>query len=184
MTKRAVTETVVKRAPEVTEAKGQKAIKTPKDPYAVAIGQRLRKARELAGMQINEVAQITGYDRQTIGTWENGFAFPPVKKLWELCRLYKCSVEEIVVGEEPEGWEGVAAKMPHDLRNRVFIISKRPLIGQLVEVLAQMDDAQLERLLPLMSSLRFISAASMDAVQRMIEGMAEVIVASQKSEQN
>lgn len=158
-----------------------KVLKTVKDPYAVLVGKRLRKARELAGMQMNEVAQITGYDRQTIGTWENGFSIPPVKKLYELCRLYKCSVEEIIVGAEPEGWEGVAAKMPHDLRTKVFVISRRPLIGELVEKLNEMDDEQLERLLPLISNLRLISAANMEAVEKVIVGMADVIAATRQS---
>lgn len=165
---------------EVAASKNRTA-KTPKHPLAVLVGKRLREKREARGYTLNAVAETLNFDRQTISTWENGFAFPPIPKLLALCRLYQCSTDEIVKGEEPDSWEGVAALMPVDLREKTLIIHNRPEVGELVPALNNMTSEQLARLKVLLPQLALVGDAGMDAIEKIIAGLAEVIAVASGS---
>lgn len=147
-----------------------------KDPLAVEIGRRLRQARVETGLEINDVRAITGWDRQTIGSWENGYAFIPVKKLRQLCKLYRVSIDWVVNGNPPDGeWEGVLDTLPDTIRANAKALAERPRVNEVVNTIRNMSDEELaivSRILPALSKL---GTSNMENVAKMLSGLVGIL---------
>ena len=72
---------------------------TPDDTPAGEIGQRIRAAREAAGLTIDELADLLGKHPDSVRLWERGRTLPPLVLLPVLCEVLGCGVEAII----PEG---------------------------------------------------------------------------------
>lgn len=77
------------------------------DPTLQAIGRRMRKARDDAGLSGERVAELLGYTtkdgkgkRGTVSAWEKGRSLPPANKFRAMCILYGCSADELLWGNE------------------------------------------------------------------------------------
>jgi HTH-type transcriptional regulator, cell division transcriptional repressor len=64
------------------------------------IGDRLKKFREMSGMQRKEAAEKIGVKPGTLAHWENGVNEPNIETLTNLSKIYNVSISEIF-GEEP-----------------------------------------------------------------------------------
>ena len=53
----------------------------------MAIGARIRQARERIGVSITDLGLAYGKNRQTVQFWENGKHFPPLGDFYRLCEL-------------------------------------------------------------------------------------------------
>lgn len=60
----------------------------------------LKEARERAGVPVLRVALETGVSIQAVYQWERGVTTPTTKKLPILARLYHCSVDDLLSGDE------------------------------------------------------------------------------------
>ncbi len=55
-----------------------------------------KAARNRAGMTAQEVATSIGVSITTLSSWETGKTSPTAQNLIELCRIYKCSADELL----------------------------------------------------------------------------------------
>lgn len=62
----------------------------------MALGQRLKQARQLTGMTQAEVAAQVHVTRGTISNWENGFSYPDIASLVLLSEHYHLSLDNLV----------------------------------------------------------------------------------------
>lgn len=89
---------------------------------AFTIGDRLRKAREVAGLKQDELASILGVARRSMNRWERGASVPrrPVLVSWALrCRVpYEWLVTGDVLANGPDGGGTMASHegMPWRIR--------------------------------------------------------------------
>ena len=61
------------------------------------IGQNLQFLRKICnGMTQEELAEKLGVSRQTISKWELNMVYPELDKIVELCRLFSCSMDQLV----------------------------------------------------------------------------------------
>jgi ribosome-binding protein aMBF1 (putative translation factor) len=72
------------------------ATATPR--VAVAIGNRLRQAREAVGMSIDDVAAQLAVNPAVATAWENGNYEPKAKQAYKLIKLYRVSWDWLVNG--------------------------------------------------------------------------------------
>lgn len=65
------------------------------------IGDRLKKFREMAGLQRKEAAEKIGVKTGTLSHWENDINEPNIEALTNLSKIYNVSISDIF-GEEPK----------------------------------------------------------------------------------
>lgn len=56
----------------------------------------LKEARKRAGLTAMEAANALGVSAQNVYNWEAGSYYPAKTRLWELARLYHCTVDELL----------------------------------------------------------------------------------------
>lgn len=59
-------------------------------------GQKLKEARNRAGLKQEELAQTIGVSRQTVSNWENNRSYPDIGSLMKLSDLYGISLDELL----------------------------------------------------------------------------------------
>lgn len=64
-------------------------------------GQRLRTAREAAGLSQDAVALEMSISKGAVSLWENSKTFPQLETFMGLCRLYRQSADSLLFGESP-----------------------------------------------------------------------------------
>lgn len=139
------------------------------DPLAEAIGQELRKARETRGLTINKVAEKTGWSRQTINTYENGHALPPVDKLLQFAEMYMVSVEKLVRGQETMTLEAALAELPDDLRSGTMMLIHHPSLSRLLKAIQTLPDASQTILVELMAAMTEMKELDLEAIRLMVD---------------
>lgn len=66
----------------------------------MSFGQNLQFLRKMhKGMTQEELAEIMKVSRQTVSKWEVDGAYPELEKIIELCRLFNCSMDQLVRGD-------------------------------------------------------------------------------------
>lgn len=66
-----------------------------------SVGERLRSARQRAGLTIQKVAQCLGVDKSAVVRWESGELTPKLWRITELAELLGESQEWIAFGAVP-----------------------------------------------------------------------------------
>ena len=56
-------------------------------------GERLREAREKAGMTMVQVRDNVYVSQGVISRYENGLVYPTIERVYELAKLYGCSMD-------------------------------------------------------------------------------------------
>jgi putative transcriptional regulator len=79
------------------------------------MGTHLRAAREAANVSQHKLARIIGVTPQAISGWESGRSNPHVDRIPKLARIFGCSVNKLLTGEDdgapPEllaAWDALA----------------------------------------------------------------------------
>lgn len=63
----------------------------------MSFGQNLQLLRKMFhGMTQEELAERMGISRQTVSKWELDAAYPEMEKVIELCKLFSCSMDQLV----------------------------------------------------------------------------------------
>ncbi|MBQ8515942.1 MAG: helix-turn-helix transcriptional regulator [Ruminococcus sp.] len=66
----------------------------------MSFGQNLQFLRKMRNRMTQEdLAERLGVSRQTVSKWELDTAYPEMDKLIEICRLFSCSMDEVVRGD-------------------------------------------------------------------------------------
>ena len=63
------------------------------------LGQKLKEARQNAGLKQEELAKRLGVSRQTISNWENGRSLPDVGSAVKMSNVYQISLDELLKDE-------------------------------------------------------------------------------------
>lgn len=142
--------------------------------YTREVGKRLREARETAGYEINDVAALMDWNRQTISTWENGHAIPPLDKMVECSRLYKVNLQYLATGSNPSGWEDLASLLEPDVRAQLLLITSWKAAGELVTRLRSMDDQDLKAALDLFHAMVDLKASDLEALQPVVKQLHQL----------
>lgn len=50
-----------------------------------------------SGYTVNEVARIIGVSTMAVYNWERGLSYPTVSNLLRLCKLYKCTPNDLLI---------------------------------------------------------------------------------------
>lgn len=142
--------------------------------YTREVGRRLREARETAGYEINDVAALMDWNRQTISTWENGHAIPPLDKLVECSRLYKVNLQYLATGSNPSGWEDLASLLEPQVRSQLLLITSWKAVGDLVTRLRSMDDKDLKAALELFDAMVDLKQSDLASLQPAVEHLGQL----------
>ena len=78
---------------------------TPRDPFDVALGRRLRAAREALGMHQDDVAAFIRKSQATVSDYELGKAKPSPRDLDRFCTLYRMSGDQLLGREPMPDWK-------------------------------------------------------------------------------
>lgn len=98
-------------------------------------GQKIYESRKKLGMTQEELADRLGVTRQAVSKWEQDIAFPETEKVLELCKLFRLSADELLLGregapQETEDGRGVEwGIIDHRGKLRFEYISKRKWLG-------------------------------------------------------
>ena len=71
------------------------------NPTHETTGGRLARLRRAQNITQEELAERLGISRQAVSKWESDLAYPETDKLLTLSRLYGCTVDYLLTGEEP-----------------------------------------------------------------------------------
>ncbi len=61
---------------------------------------RLEELRKQRGIRQEDLAEVLGVSRQTIGSLENGRYNPSILLAYKISRYFKCTIEDIFIYEE------------------------------------------------------------------------------------
>ena len=61
---------------------------------------RLEELRKQRGIRQEDLAEVLGVSRQTIGSLENGRYNPSIQLAYKISRYFKCTIEDIFIYEE------------------------------------------------------------------------------------
>lgn len=97
----------------------------------MSFGQNLQFLRKMMnGMTQEELAEKLSVSRQTISKWELDAAYPEMDKVIELCRLFSCSIDELIRGDmniSDEAYSDIRIEEVDALRYvRYAVISQEP----------------------------------------------------------
>lgn len=69
-----------------------------KKQYLVAMGKRIRAARENANLSPEELGRALGVHRTTVNGWENGHNGTPAEQLAAICHVLRVSADYLLLG--------------------------------------------------------------------------------------
>lgn len=67
----------------------------------MTLGGKLAKLRRENNFTQEQLAELLGVSRQAISKWESDAAYPETEKLIRLGKLYGCSMDYLLLDEEP-----------------------------------------------------------------------------------
>lgn len=59
-------------------------------------GENLKLLRKNAGMSQEQLAEKVKVSRQSVSKWENGESYPEMSNILELCRIYRCNLNNLI----------------------------------------------------------------------------------------
>lgn len=66
----------------------------------MTIGEKLRAARDSAGLTQEQTAERVGVSRQTISSWENDRSYPDIAGVLTLAKLYGLTLDELLLEDK------------------------------------------------------------------------------------
>ena len=66
----------------------------------MTIGEKLRAARDSAGLTQEQTAQRVGVSRQTVSSWENDRSYPDIAGVLTLAKLYGLTLDELLLEDK------------------------------------------------------------------------------------
>ena len=97
-------------------------------------GDNLRSLRKLKKISQEELALKVGVSRQSVSKWETGEAYPEMNNLLELCKIFKCHINDLVndsiidLDSMDEDVMESVVKLKKDEQKKMKIISKAIVI--------------------------------------------------------
>lgn len=57
---------------------------------------KIKKYRQEKKMTQSLLADLVGVKQNTISLWENGVVFPPLDKVFKMCDIFGCTIDDLV----------------------------------------------------------------------------------------
>lgn len=76
------------------------------------LGERINKYRTASGLSQLELSELLEVSRQSISKWETDVAVPELSKLVKMAEIFGITLDELVLGKEPEVSEEVISSRP------------------------------------------------------------------------
>lgn len=86
-------------------------------------GERIRKARQQAGMSQETAAEKIKVSRQTLSNWERDKTLPDSESIANMSKVYSVSTDTLLTGYKPEQIVIPSDKTAAKIRKAIFIIS-------------------------------------------------------------
>lgn len=61
----------------------------------MSFNEKLQMLRKKNNLSQEELANMLDVTRQSVSKWESGITYPEMDKLLSLCKIFKCSLEEL-----------------------------------------------------------------------------------------
>ena len=61
----------------------------------MSFNEKLQMLRKKNNLSQEELASMLDVTRQSVSKWESGITYPEMDKLLSLCKIFKCSLEEL-----------------------------------------------------------------------------------------
>ena len=100
--------------------------RTKADPFAKAVGTRVRELRKEKDFSFDAFVEETGLGRGYISELERGLVVPTITSLAKLAKALEVTVADLVVGDSP--------------RERLFALTRRLSEKDLAALLKQAED--------------------------------------------
>ncbi len=140
------------------------------NPFALEIGQRLRAARTKAGFEtIEEAADALGWPRQSLASYENGYAVIALDRLREAIVLFKAHPALILFGSDEKTTETGLSMLPDDVRPQMFLMYQYPELSEMVIAFQSLPQAQLQEASRLGAMLADVPAEELGTVKALVE---------------
>ena len=65
-------------------------------------GDNLRKIRKSKKMSQEQLAEKMNVTRQSVSKWENGESYPEMNNILELCKIFNCKLNDLVLADMPD----------------------------------------------------------------------------------
>jgi transcriptional regulator with XRE-family HTH domain len=136
----------------------------------VTLGEKLRAARNTAGLTQQDLAEKLLVSRQAITKWENDSGIPDIDNLKALAALFDVSVDYLVAGDDPVSGKvmreavDLSAFKPKRRRKLLAVQARYPKATQITELLRTVKRRPLAWIIELVMPVDFIRAA--DSVER------------------
>ena len=59
-------------------------------------GENLYNLRKKQKISQEKLAEKIGVSRQSVSKWENGTAYPEMNRIFELCKIFHCKLNDLV----------------------------------------------------------------------------------------
>ena len=119
-----------------------------------SIGERIRAAREAAGLSQDQLAELTGMSKTTVSNWERGVMNPRVRELPDLRRHLKTSIDYLVCGDEPRMQARLyAAETPETYQVSDTQSESAQRRNQFIAIFVQLSDAQQKAVLGVLHAM-------------------------------
>lgn len=63
----------------------------------------IEKWRRDSGLTQNDLHKAIGASQQSVSAWERGVSYPSLYYLVKMCRVFRCTLDELVQGEIVDG---------------------------------------------------------------------------------
>ena len=107
-------------------------------------GDNLRKLRKNKQISQEQLAEKVNVSRQSVSKWENGEAYPEMNNILELCKIFKCNINDLVndsivdLDSLDEEIKMSVVKLKKDKQEKVKLLSKILfMIGRIGAILAK-----------------------------------------------
>ena len=65
-------------------------------------GDNLRQTRKSKKMSQEQLAEKMNVTRQSVSKWENGESYPEMNNILELCKIFNCKLNDLVLADMPD----------------------------------------------------------------------------------
>ena len=69
----------------------------------MSFGEKLTKLRKEEGMSQEDLANSLNVSRQAVSKWESNSSYPETDKIIAICKLFNCSMDELIGLKEGKG---------------------------------------------------------------------------------
>ena len=69
----------------------------------MSFGEKLAKLRKEKGLSQEDLANELNVSRQAVSKWESNNAYPETEKIISICKIFNCSMDELIGIKESKG---------------------------------------------------------------------------------